>query len=81
MGENTKKLDIENALQTRKYPCVNARGIPPAAQQVLAVLLCLLGGIYPCRVLTLAGGGEEEGTYPGGGIYPGQDVPILVGGT
>ena len=40
---------------------MNARGIPPAAQLVLTVLLCLSGG---------------EGTYPGlEGTYPGQGVP------
>ena len=38
---------------TRKSSCVNARGILPAAYQVLAVMLCLLGR----GVLTLAGRG------------------------
>ena len=32
---------------TRKSSCVNARGIPPAAQQVLAMLSCLGGGGDP----------------------------------
>ena len=34
---------LMNIQVTRKSPCVNARGIiPPAAQQVLAMLICLL---------------------------------------
>ena len=33
-----------NVYYSKKFSCVNSRGIPPAAQQVLAVLLCLLEG-------------------------------------
>ena len=58
-------------METRKFSSLNARGILPGAQQVLAVLLCLPG----------------EGTYLGwdvptlvGGTYLGQGVPTLVGG-
>ena len=39
---------------------MNARGIPPAAQQVFAELICL-GGV-PTLVPTL-----DRGTYPGQG--------------
>ena len=39
------------------------------------------GGYLPLSgILTLAVG-EEEDTYFGGGIYTGQGVPILSGGT
>ena len=42
---------------TRKSSCVNARGIPPAALQVLAMLLCLMvgGGGVPHPVMVMVG--------------------------
>ena len=56
-------LKAEISRKTRKSSCVNARGIPTAAYQVLHPLSC------PGGVLTLAGG---EVTYPGWGVgvYP-----------
>ena len=38
---------VTNFSPTRKSSCVNARGTPPAAYQVLAMLLCLMGRGYP----------------------------------
>ena len=82
------------SVEIRKSSCVNARGIPPAVQQVFAVLICPGGGTYP---------GWERGTchdkgsnYHGRvgvptlageylpwlwGTYPGRGVPILARGT
>ena len=56
---------------SRKFSCVNARGTPPAAQQVFAVLIC--PGSRGQGVPTLAG---RRGTYPGWG----EGVPTLAGG-
>ena len=52
----TRKASCVNAVLTRKVSCVNARDIPPAAQQVLTVLLCLW------QVPTLDH--QLEGRYP-----------------
>ena len=49
------KMKAENrpvaSILVRKSSCVNARGIPPATQQVFAVLICPGGtrGTYPGR--------------------------------
>ena len=54
-------LETLKIVQTRKSSCVNARGTPPAVQEVLAVLLCL--------IQTWSGG--VPGVPPGPGMgYP-----------
>ena len=62
---------------TRKYSCINARGISPAAQ-VLTLLLCLLfsprfGGVLPSRPMGGGGGtpsSPDRVLFWGGGCYP-----------
>ena len=59
---------------TRKSSCVNARGIPPPASQVLAVLLCLWGG--GGEYLYWIGGPTLDGGYP---PWMGRYLPWMEG--
>ena len=69
LGGPTSALTDQNYLiQTRKSPCVNARGIPTAAYQVLHLLSYLGGGGYP-----IPGHGGVPHFWPGG-------APSLAGG-
>ena len=60
---------------------MNARGTPPAAYQVLAMLLCVMGGGHPISGLGRGGTPSQVGGYPipglGRGGYP---IPGLGGG-
>ena len=58
--------------KTRKYSCVNARGIPTAPYQVLPVLSCPRGGV------PLLGGPCWGGGYPCRGVLPAGVHPILT---
>ena len=60
--EKVHQLSLQNAITipTRKSSCLNARGIPPAAYQVLAML---------------GGGGAPGSRSVGGYLVPGQGVP------
>ena len=60
-------------VKIRKSSCVNARGIPTAAYQVLHLLSCTGGG-YPClRVYPIPGRG-------GGGVPPIWTWPVVSPG-
>ena len=59
-------LYLKSTRRTRKSSCVNARGIPPAALQVL-MLLCLRAGVGGVPTLLLSRWREylpKVGTYP-----------------
>ena len=59
---------VRNQIDTRKSSCVNARGIPTAAYQVLHLLSCTGEGGYPCRGVP----------HPCQGVsHPCQGVPNL----
>ena len=59
---------------TRKSSCLNARGIPSATKQVLAILLCLVGeGGYPIQSWV----GEVPHPVLAGGV-PHPVLPHLV---
>ena len=69
---------LESSEKTRTSSCVNARGIPPAAYQILHLLPNLGGGVP-----TLAGGylPWPGGTYPRWGYLPWPGVPPARVGT
>ena len=84
---------IPSASQTRKSSCVNARGIPTAAYQVLHPLsypgggervpiLARGKGYLPWLECTYPGRGEGYLPWPGGGIptLAGGGIPTLAGG-
>ena len=66
------------SIKTRKSSCLNARGIPLAVEQVLALLFSLGGGMSQSWL----GGGYPILTWPGGlpPSYPdwGRGYPILT---
>ena len=66
---------------TRKSSCVNARGTPPAAWQVLAMLLCVMGGVPRVGGYPISGKGgtpsQVWGVYPISGL---GGVPHLRSG-
>ena len=79
------RYSVPKCINTRKSSCVNARGTPPTTWQVLAMLLCLMGGGYPIQSWWWGEGvpwvPPTIHTYWGVPQVPTTTIQIWLGGT